>query len=407
MRLRLYFSDDWNDASSPCAWALSDGAGGVVQSGFGRLNEMPEAEECVAILPAARITCLTVAMPASSRRRWEAALSFVVEEFTLTDPETNHVVPAASAETGKCALFIVDKAWLKTILACCQAAGLNLRSVLPELILPPLPVAGWVVIWDGRSGFVRTSATSGIALDQGDNDHPPLALTLSLTAASATLPDFIEIRYSNEVEPSRRTLPCWPDLPVKLTLGVPWDWRCHPLPQNAPNLLWGELAPKANWLEWLPRLRPLALILAAALGIEMLGANLEWALLHHQKTVITQDMARTFRAVFGDESVVVNPALQMRRKLAELRHTTGLPDEADFLPLLDQVSTALSNLPNGSIRGLHYDSGKLAVELSLSREADIQTLRHALQQRGLSVLPGEIRTGSGGIETQLTIQWEG
>jgi len=39
----------------------------------------------------------------------------------------------------------------------------------------------------------------------------------------------------------------------------------------------------------------------------------------------------------------------MQRNISALRHTAGLPDDADFLSLLDQASSTLSKLPTGSV----------------------------------------------------------
>lgn len=402
MMLRIYFPANWHDISSPCPWALCNESGTVLQSGESSLSTLPKADEYIAIISSSSLMCVNVQMPSQSRRRWEAALPFVAEEYTLTDPEENHVVPGIVQKHGKRSLFVVDKRWLRSILSACLAANIPLRRAVPEMLLPSLPHDTWVLVWDGHKGFMRTSPTSGIALDHGDEQQPPLALTLSVNAALPFPPKNIQIRFTAEA--AQPVLPQWSNLPEKLILGERWDWRTEAIPNDTLNLLWGELAPKTRLHEWLPKLRPVALILLAAILIETVGTNIEWALLGHQKSTVTREMERTFRQSFGEASVVVNPTLQMQRNIATLRHAAGLPDEADFLSLLDQASGTLAALPAGSISALHYESGRLDVDIRLRNVDDILALQQRLQSKGLSIRPGDVHNTGKGVETRLAIQ---
>jgi general secretion pathway protein L len=115
-------------------------------------------------------------------------------------------------------------------------------------------------------------------------------------------------------------------------------------------------------------------------------------------------MERNFRKAFGEASIVVNPPLQMQRNIAALRHAAGLADEADFLTLLDQASSTLATLPSGSVSALHYESGRLDVDIKLSNEAEIISLQQHLQNKGLSIRLGDIRNTGNGVETRLAIQ---
>ena len=405
MKLRIYFSAAWHDSESPCPWVLCDESGIVLESGESPLAALPKAEEYLAIISSSRLMCVNVKMPSQSRRRWESALPFVAEEYTLTDPDENHVVPGAVQKNGQCSLFVVDKKWLQTIVSACHAANIPLRRAVPEMLLPDLASDTWVIVWDGEKGFMRTGSTSGIALDHGDEQQPPLALTLSLNSALPDLPKNIQIRFTASA--ARHELPQWRNLPAKLNLGEQWDWRTVAIPNNILNLLWGSLAPKTRLHEWLPKLRPVALILSAVILIETVGTNLEWALLNHQKSVVTQAIERTFHKTFGDNSAVVNPPLQMQRNIAALRHAAGLPDDADFLSLLDQASGALSKLPNGSLTALHYESGRLDVDIKLHSEAEILTLQQNLQHKGLSIQSSDIRNTGNSVETRLAIRTGG
>lgn len=399
MNLRVYISAHWRDAADQCSWALCDEAGTVVQTGQAAIAALPKADECIAIIASDRVLCLTVNMPAQSRRRWESALPFVAEEFTLTDPEDNHVVPGKVQKDGRRSIWVVDKQWLQSLILAFQKANLSLRLAVPEVLLSNLPAETWRVVQAGNRGFLRTGPVSGLALDFADEPHAPLALTLSL--ANSVQPKHIQFRAGVE---SSAVLPAWSDLPVSLLAGEQWDWRCEPVTPDAVNLLWGEFAPKTKWLAWLPKLRPLLFILLGLLLIQTIAVNLQWALLSRQRATLTHDMAMTFKKTFGEDSVLVNPPLQMQRNISALRHGTGLPDDADFLALLDLSAGALTPLPVGSIAGLHYESGRLDVDLKLAQASDLPAVQKRLQNSGLTVRRGEVHKVGQGVDVRLSIQ---
>lgn len=376
----------------------------MLQSGNAPLASLPKGQECVAIIAPDRVLSIAAKLPPGSRRRWKSVLPFAAEEYTLPDPEENHVAPGATLADGRTMLVVVDKQWLKRIVEACRTANLSLRRMIPETFLPTLAPETWALIWDGCGGFLRTGAANGMALDQGDGHTAPLALRLCLNSAQAALPQKIEVRFSQHAPEAERALPQWNGLPVTLSTGTAWDWRSADIPADALNLLWGDFAPRTRIGEWWPQLRPAALILLVALVVEAVGANIEWALLAHEKKNLTQEMGRIFHTAFGETSTLVNAPLQMQRNLAELRHTAGLPDDGDFLPLLDAAAAPLAAFPAGSVRALHFESGRLDVELKLAASGDFGKLRQQLENKGIGVQMGDIHDAGNGAEGRMTLQ---
>lgn len=400
--LRIYFSGQWRDSTSPCPWALCDDKGALLQSGTANIASLPKGHECVAVVAADRVLNIAAALPPGGRRRWQTVLPFVAEEFTLTDPEDNHVVPGPALANGRRMLAVVDKAWIKRIVEAAHQARLSLRRMVTETCLPPLAADGWTVVWDGAGGFVRTGAASGVALDIGDAGAAPLALRLSLDAAPQ-LPQKIELRFGHEVAAEQRAMPQWSDVQIPLVAGAEWDWRRAAIPEDALNLLWGAFTPRAKFQEWWPKLRPAAYLLAAVLAVEMAGSNIEWAMLAGQKAQLGKEMQRTFRATFGDSVTLVNAPLQMQRNLAEIRHAAGVPDAGDFLPLFNRAGSSLAALPAGSVAAMHYEAGRLDIDMKLARREDFPALLQSLKSSGLGAQLGEIREMGNGAEARLTL----
>ena len=400
--LRIYFSSEWRDVSSPCEWALCNDKGALLQAGTAALAALPKGHDCVAIVAADRVLNIAAMVPAGSRRRWQSVLPFVAEEYTLSDPEDNHVVPGAVLADGRRMLCVMEKAWLKQILEAVRHAKLSLRRMLAETCLPALAADSWTVVWDGRSGFVRSGPATGSALDLGDDASSPLALRLLLDSAPQ-LPKKIDLRFKHDPAVEQRSLPAWPELQVPLIAGADWDWRRAVIAEDALNLLWGEFTPRAKIEEWLPRLRPLAYLLLAVLVVEIAGSNLQWAMLAYEKNRLTKNIQKIFRATFGDAVMLVNAPLQMQRNLAEVRHGAGIADTGDFLPLLDMAGSVLTTLPAGSVVAMHYEAGRLDLDIKLARKADFARLKESLQASGAGVRVGEIREAGNGAEARVTV----
>jgi len=412
--LRIYFSALWRDSSNPCPWALCDDSGAVLQQGLSTLADMPKTRDCIGILSADRVLMFTAPRPPGNPRRWQAALPFVAEEHALTDPDDIHAVPAATSEPGTIAVSVVAKSWLKQIVMATIGAGLPLHRLIAETLMPALSADSWTLVWDGGGGFLRTSPTTGLVLDSGDHESPPLTLLLSLTAAGNTPPQRIELRYIQSATPSdfpsrvlpAQDLPGW-NLPVPLALGEAWDWRRAPIPDAIPNLLWGDFAPPMRLFDGLSKLRPVLFILLAAFLIEVVGTHIEWGVLAQEKHALTQQQEHIFRAAFGDGSTLVDAPLQMQRNLAASRHAAGVADDTDFIPLLDSVAQAMGTLNANSLRGLNFDSGKLELDLKLAKPADFDTLTKKLQSRGLKVRTSDMHDLGDGTQAKLALSLEG
>jgi general secretion pathway protein L len=149
------------------------------------------------------------------------------------------------------------------------------------------------------------------------------------------------------------------------------------------------------------RLKPAAWIAAAALAVHAAALVADWTFLAGQQRTLRQQMEARFRAAVPDALAVADPALQMRRKLAEARHAAGLADGGDFLPLIEQVAAGMKDLPPGSVRVASYESGRITLELSVSDEPALRRVAARLREAGLDVdtSAAAARPGGGAVIT--------
>src|SRR6185295_6366434 len=138
------------------------------------------------------------------------------------------------------------------------------------------------------------------------------------------------------------------ELGVALRPGEAWDWRTAP--SGSGVRLTQERRRWSAFSSAKEILRPAAWILGAALAIHAIALAVDWASLAGERGALRQQMESRFRDIFPDTVAVVDPALQMRRKLAQARHAAGQPDSGDYIPMIGQVAAAAKGLPSGAVR---------------------------------------------------------
>ncbi len=382
--LRIYCS--LRDPPQQCRWALIN-AGLKPVPGEGRLDELPRrAARVQLIVPAAQVLITRASLPPAAKRAG-SVLAFAVEEETAGEPDANQVSWLGSVEDAAGnteVLAVVDRQGLACWRDALGATGIGAYEVHCETLLLPWAAGAWSFAWDGHEGFVRTGEFEGAATDCGDRDTPPLSLRLMLDAANARKSPPASIALYLTAADAAPDIAAWQrSLGIALRLAGPWDWRTAladaGIALSQERQRWRVLAGVAA------RLRPAAWIAVAALAIHAAALVADWTLLAGQQRALRQQMEARFRAAFPDAVAVVDPALQMRRKLAEARHAAGLSDSGDFLPLLEQVAAGMKELPAGSVRIASYEGGRITLELVATEQAAVRRMVTRLLQAGLSV----------------------
>jgi general secretion pathway protein L len=382
--LRIYAP--LGDAPLRCEWVLIDERQSV--QGEGALAELPRgADRVQLVIPAAQVLITRANLPQGARRRAGSVLAFAVEEATAAAPEANQVswLGAVGEKAGDAgALAVVDKRGLKRWRDALEAVGLRVYEVHSEILLLPRSSGEWSLAWDGGEGFVRSGEFEGAATDGGDHASPPLSLRMMLEEAQlrGAAPHAIAVYVTApEAAPD---LTAWRrDLGIPLHVLGAWDWR------TAPAQVGIALAQERRRWRMTPvalaGLRPAAWIAGAALAIHGAALIADWMLLGSEQRAVRGQMEARFRSAFPDAVAVADPVLQMRRQLAAARHRAGVPDGGDFAPMIEKVAIGLKELPQGGLRSMSYESGRMTLELAAIEEAARRRVVARLIQTGLIV----------------------
>lgn len=388
-RLFLSLPDPLPESLERIAWRLpgADPAHGEATVAA----ELPGADEIWLALPAGRVLLSDIKLSKRALRQLHGALGNVLEDRLMLDPANAHVALGKPQADDVHPVAVVEIAWLERLLELCRRHGIEPAGAIPETLLwRGEDIAGqWSARWNGHDGFVRGGPCAGFALDDGDADSPPLALQLALAEARrrGAVPGAIALESELSVDTAAwsRVLDC----PV-----IPQTLQPDPHPP-AINLLQGAYARRrGGWFAGiaggadlgrdLGGYRLAAGLAAAALGVHLLGTVADWARLSWENRQLRAEMTQVFKDTFPQTQAIVDPALQMRRQLADLRRERGFLAPGDFLHALNATAGQV-----GGVAGLNYTDGRLTLVQPAATDLDGLSAMLASQGYQLAAAGGE------------------
>ena len=133
----------------------------------------------------------------------------------------------------------------------------------------------------------------------------------------------------------------------------------------------------------LRRLRLPALLAAGALVVAIIGANVQWIMLAHQRDAINTQMTELLLNTFPKTTVVLDAPDQMSRQMQQLRVAAGELSPDDFLSLAAGLARSLGPVPVNGIAALDYHDRRLDITFKPEIKVDAG-LSQRLSVNGLS-----------------------
>ena len=398
--LRLYCP--LRDTPGLCHWALLHDNG---QSALGQspLAGLPRrADRIQLIIPAAEVLLTRARVPAAARRGAGSVLAFAIEERTVSEPDANQV-SWLGTQGDSDVLAVLDAQGLERWRIALAKAGIRRYEVHSEMLLLPWAAGEWSLAWNGQEGFVRTGTLEAGATDAGDRESAPLSLRLMLERAEENASPPRGLALYTTAAQALPDLEAWQaSLGVPIRLAGSWDWREAALGEGI-----GLVRETPRW-DALPvaaaKLRVAAWSAGLALALHAVALAVDWTRLAGEQRALRGQMHAQFRAAFPDAVAVVDPLLQMRRKLAEARHAAGQPDVGDFLPMIEKVVSEMKDLPAGAVRLVSYEAGRMTLEVTALDEPGINRIVNRLRQAGLSAQSTSSSTGARRTNALITVR---
>lgn len=376
---------------------VAPGPGGT--SGESPIALLPKAVALDLVFDPADIFVTAIEPPKLSEGKLRLALPNMLEDRLLADAADCHFafnVPRGGSGSTTIAaqprmpIAVIDRGLLTRALDACAEAGFRVRAAYSEIYTVPPPSAGVLSVRVDRGRGVARSATHDGFSFELSGDEVPAALALAVRQ--------LGIR---RIQAYGREAARMNSLGAALNVQVEASAAEADIAsiEGAVNLLQGSFAPSGM----LGALMPLAgrasalrgksfkvplIWTAVGAAVALAGMNAYWLKLESESKAVRQQMENAFRTSFPETTAIVDPVLQTKRQLNDLRARAGIPSANDFSVLNARTAVLLSGAPIGAVGGLEYRDGALKVRFKggMGDNAAFQnTLRAAAVQQGLSI----------------------
>ncbi|MGY6240253.1 type II secretion system protein GspL (plasmid) [Burkholderia ambifaria] len=425
-------------------FTLVDKAGQVQRAGRAALALLPRANATVLIVAARDVLLLAAKVPPLKGPKLRQALPNIVEDQLIQDPLGCHIAldPAALPD-GRRVLAVVDRAWFRAICDAFAAAGHRHLSAVPATRCLPAPRASAETASAAPAdGEAAIAADAALVADAVEPPARPATVAAVLGLAPAVEPVLVEAG----AQPSAAGAPRLELAVARGALGEGFaapasraagtlaalagggDVELYELgePGAEPRLASvgrtdGPLLPGAAPLSFdtfarralterfdlcqfefesqpwrfdratVKRLRvPIALV-AATLGVAVIGMNLHWWKLSRERDALSAQITETLLSAFPKTTTVLDPPAQMQRQLDQLRLAAGELSPNDFLALSSGLTRSMGALPLNGIASLDYHDRRLDVGFKPEVKVD-PDFTQRLARNGLS---GEVDSNTG------------
>jgi general secretion pathway protein L len=376
---------------------VAAGVGG--SSGESPLALLPKSASIDLVFDPTDVFVTAIEPPKLSEGKLRLALPNLLEERLLADPADCHfafMVPRGGtgsttiAALPKMPVAVIDRAVLTHALDACAEAGYRVRAAYSEIYTVPAPSAGVLSVRIDRGrGIARSATHDGFSFALSDAEVPP-ALALAVRQLGVRRIQ----AYGREAASIS---------PLAAALNVQVDVAADAVDlgstEGAVNLLQGSFAQGGMLSNLMPLAGKAAALRNASLrapliwtgigiAVALAGMNAYWLKLESESRALKQQMENAFRANFPETTAIVDPVLQTKRQMNDLRGRAGLPSANDFSVLNARTALLLTAAPLGSVGAIEYRDAALKVKFKgglADNPAFQNTLRAAAVQQGLAI----------------------
>ena len=392
------FSGKQGLASSTVVSYVALGAGNARESaGETPIALLPKAAQADLVFDTGDVFVAALDAPKLSEAKLRQALPNLLEDRLLAEPADCHFafdMPRTGGTTTiqgtpKLPVAVIDRGLLTRALDVLTEAGYKARAAYSEIYTVPAPAAGVLCVRADRGrGIARSAKHDGFAFDLGEaGGEPEVPPALMLAVRQLGIKRISA--YGRDAERIFRLAG-----PLGVTVDLAQRDVDAAATEGAVNLLQSAFAQRGAFGAFAVRrlrlgnLKPLAIWGAVAVATFVAGMNLYWLKLDSEARALRTGMETSFRSAFPEATAVVDPLLQTKRQLGNLRSRAGIPSADDFTVLNNQAAQLMSMAPVGSVAGVEYRDGTLRVKFKPGNPLDPglqNSLRAQAIQLGLNL----------------------
>ncbi len=375
----------------PCMFALaSDGnlshGSAIERQGTAPLSDLAgtiaKAQRVVVLLAGSDVTVLRMQIPPLSPAKLKAALPNLVEDQLIADPD-DCVVVAGGTAGGLRTIAVAQRSRIEILTKALRAFGARHITVLPAQLCLPCQAdqPGSVIAAvndrnddDQNAGIDMTLRLSeqegiGLAITHEKDDSAAAVAIRTLCAVVPENPVILYVPQSmvrayqevvNDAAPLNKRISVFAD-----------NWSRWIAGANLMklDLTAGLIEGAGPVMDWRPWRWPLALA-GSILVINLSALNIDWWHMKNESGSLRAAMLQIYKSAYPKESVIIDPAAQMRQKIAAAKHDAGIAAPDDFTAMTAAlgeawagVAQATADKPAIAIAALEYHDHSLLVRL--------------------------------------------
>ncbi|MGI4849283.1 MAG: type II secretion system protein GspL [Janthinobacterium lividum] len=384
----------------PCPYALVAGTETVEREGHAALSDLAgmlaAAQRVVLLLAASDVTLLHVKVPPMAPARLRVALPNLVEDQLMSDPADCAMVAGASI-AGLRTVAVVQRKWLQILLQTVGSLGARNVVAVPSQLCLTHPAAGIAAavtrFGDELDLTLRLSEQDGLGLPLLPDGIETAAQDVIETICALVPTASISLYVAQEEAPAyQRATDVLLPLEQRVTIysdnWTRWIEGARMVSINLVAALAGTGGATLDWRRWRWPLALGSLLLLLNIG----ALNFEWWRLSREAAQLRLSMVQIYRTAYPKETVIVDPAAQMRQKIAAARRDAGQPAPDDFAALAAGFGAAWSSVTQNApaagkagIAGVEYRDRSLFVKPKPEVDISLAQMKSALAARGLTL----------------------
>lgn len=386
---------EWWSPATP----LEGAAGGLEQAAQALNGRNPIVFVCAASVLVTRLQ-----LPAQSRRRLARAVPYALEEQLAEDVDQLHFAVGPPDTDGSVPVAVVRRQQMDSWLERLGHVGIRPRAVLAETMALPWVAGEWTVFTETDRAFVRTGRYSGFAVDLQNLD-------VFLWAASESARERVErIRLLGDAAATRLER-CSEQMTIIVDDRPPGPFLRHAVelppeldPARTLNLLQGDYSPREQWSRMIGPWRGAAALLVLWImlqGAVVYGKQLR---LEEQAADLWTEVHALVRTAFPDLRKVVDPRVQVSRRLEELRAASGMTG-GGFVAVMASIGPQLAAHTALEVQTINYRDGRLDLDLRVPDLQQLDRLKQTLSgASGWRVEIASARSEGDRVEGRLRLE---
>ena len=396
-------------AALPSPFALASTSGAVEKEGTAPLADLSGmvagADRVVLLLAASDASFLRVKTPPLTPAKLKLALPNLVEDQLMMDPAECVVLPGDLADGLRTAI-VAQRGWLDILIRTFTGYGAKSVAVVPSQVSLP---------------FDENAATALVAEHGADLDldltlrlAPQEALGLPIYAAGTEAPQEV-LSSIAALAPGRSLVlyvpqarvPAFQDEAAKHVaegreIQVYADnWprvigQLGKAPLNLASAMGGAGARQIDWRQW----RWPVVLAALLILVNAIGLNIEWLRMKREAKSLRDGMIQIYRSSFPNETTILDPLAQMKKKVADAERDSGRSSPDDFSQLAGNFAEVMGNelhsgggggvgrapkTINDVVSSIEYRDHSLLVHVKSDGAVSLDKIKFALSARNLSV----------------------